>query len=115
VADIEKDSSSAYERNLVSKTPSRVNAHGVALFDSRDYDSLEYRRGDPFWIFIGANTGHNHDVPVINLRTFKEGTIAIDQVCWYPNIQGPDGQLWTLGGATRQLKLAGPRNFALWC
>jgi hypothetical protein len=114
--DIEKDSSSAYERNQVSKTPSWVDAHGVALFDSRDCDSLEYSQSDRFWIFIEANTGHNTErqVPVINLRTSKKGAIAIDQVCWYPNIQGPDGQLWTLGGAIRRQKIAGPGNFALW-
>lgn len=96
-----------------SLTIELADAHGVALLDSSG-DSFYYRRGDRFWICIGA---HNRDdgtsVPVINLRTFERGSIETHHVCWFPKIRGPNQSLWTLGGETRKLKLDGSRRFSL--
>ena len=92
-----------------------VNAHGVALSASEPSDDLDYERGDTLWICIGSKTqDYDHSVPVINLQTFKQGIIGIDKVCWYPKIQGPDSELWTLGGETRKLKHCGSRKFSHW-
>jgi len=97
--DIENDVS-IYEYAKVSTTESWVDAHGVALFDSALDDNFTYRRGDRFWICIGTNTGFNIVVPVINLssQSFEKGDIRIDQVCWFPKIQGPNVSLlpWML-------------------
>lgn len=88
--DIEKDTSSIYEKEKVSKGTSWVDAHGVALFDSTPSDNFMYCRGHRFWICIGTNTnGYDTRVPVINLETSEKGDIDIDQVCWFPKIQGP--------------------------
>ncbi|KAE9372401.1 hypothetical protein N431DRAFT_340250 [Stipitochalara longipes BDJ] len=112
--DIEEDISSIYENAEVTTTESWVDAHGVALFDSTLDNSVTYRRGDRFWICIGTATNFKNVVPVINLnsQTFEKGNIPIDQVCWFPKIQGPNGELWTLGGETRQLKLSGRKNYS---
>jgi hypothetical protein len=89
--DIEKDTSSIYEKEQVSKVTSMVDAHGVALFDSTPPDDFMYCRGHRFWICIGTNwSGYDKSVPVINLDTYEKGDIEIDQVCWFPKIQGPD-------------------------
>jgi hypothetical protein len=89
-----------------------VNAHGVAPRNS-SLKELESRRGDRFWISISNNEPLENcdDVPVINLRTMEEGTIYVSSVCWFPDIEGPDGELWTLGGPVRNLKQAGSRNY----
>jgi hypothetical protein len=88
-----------------------VNAHGVALKSSSP-NELEYRRGDRLWISIDNESLEDSDnAPVINLRTMEQGIICIGGVCWFPEIEGPDGELWTLGGPVRALKQAGPRNF----
>jgi hypothetical protein len=95
--DIEKDSNSIYNNAKVSTATKRVDAHGVALFDSSPYDKIAYARGDTFWICIGVNTnGYGETVPVINLQTSHKGDIGIDQVCWFPKIQGPNVSLPTL-------------------
>jgi hypothetical protein len=113
--DIEKDTSDVYDKFQVSKTTSWVDAHGVALFDSSVHGQISYRQGDRFWICIGANTdGYDKVVPVINLRTFEKGDISIDEVCWYPKIQGPNEELWTLGGETRHLKQCGAKKYSYW-
>lgn len=113
--DIERDSSNAYEKAQVSQEISPVNAHGVALFQSVPADKFHYRKGDKFWISTGPITDHYEDtVPVINLRTYQSGIILIDQVCWFPKVRGPGGELWTLGGPPRQLKLVGPKNIKTW-
>jgi hypothetical protein len=89
--DIEKDTSSIYEKAQVSQLTSCVDAHGVALFDSAPSDDFMYCRGHRFWICIGTNwSGYDKSVPVINLHTYEKGDIEIDQVCWFPKIQGPD-------------------------
>jgi hypothetical protein len=89
--DIEKDTNSIYEKTQISRTTSWVDAHGVALFDSTLHDQIAYLRGDRFWICIGTNTnGYDELVPVINLRTYEKGDVGIDQVCWFPKIQGPN-------------------------
>jgi hypothetical protein len=96
---IERDSSYVYEKEHVTMATSEVDAHGVALFDSILDLGLKYKCGDGFWIHIGAQTSaYGNTIPVINLRTFESGIVAIDQVCWLPKIQGPDQELWTLGG-----------------
>jgi hypothetical protein len=113
--DIEKEASDVYEKQHVSRTTSWIDAHGVAIFDSKLNDQFEYQRGDPFWLCVGANVSESlTEVPVINLHTCLQGTIAIDNVCWYPKMQGPDGVLWTLGGQTRKLKLYGSKKFSFW-
>jgi hypothetical protein len=105
--DIEKDASPIYDRELVSKTVTLVDAHGVALSDSSPDEELEHKEGDKFWIYVGASTiQHQTTVPVISLRTYKTGTIIISNVCWYPKIQGTDQEIWTLGGHP------GSRNFS---
>jgi hypothetical protein len=87
--DIEKDTSSIYEKAQVSKATSWVDAHGVALFDSSVHDKFAYCRGHRFWICIGSNmNGYDDIVPVINLKTYEKGDIRIDQVCWHPKFQG---------------------------
>lgn len=86
--DIEKDTSSIYDKAKVSTAPSWVDAHGAALFDSSPYDDFSYLRGHQFWICLGPNTGCGDTVPVINLRTCEKGNIRVDQVCWFPKIQG---------------------------
>jgi hypothetical protein len=113
--DIEKDTSNVYDKARVSKATSRVNSHGVALFDSSIHDQFAYKRDDRFWICIGANTnGYDQIVPVINLRTFEKGDIGVDRVCWNPKIQGPNQELWTLGGETRKLKQCGAGKYSHW-
>lgn len=117
-SDIEKDSSKIYGKLQVGQTTTWINAHGVALLDSTEKEnnnfSLEYRRGHRFWIYIGAVTdNYEKTIPVINLDTFKSGTIPIDHVCWYPKIQVGE-ELWTLGGETRKMRLSGPGNCSYW-
>jgi len=113
--DIEKDTSDVYDKAQVTKAISWVDAHGVALSDSSVYEQIAYRRGDQFWICIGASTNdYDEVVTVINLRTFEKGDISIDQVCWYPKIQGPNQELWTLGAETRHLKKCGSKKYAYW-
>ncbi|KAH8667390.1 hypothetical protein BGZ60DRAFT_528693 [Tricladium varicosporioides] len=115
IQDLEKDSNKIYEDLQISTQPLSSNAHGIALVNSSPDSSFEYRRTDCFWISIGSNTnGFDHSVPVINLRTSKSGTIALQDVCWYPKILGPGGQLWTMGGETRKLKQCGSRKFTYW-
>lgn len=110
--DIEKDSSSVYEKSQVATTVSWVDAHGVALVDNSISDEFKYRRNDKFWICIGSKTNdYTATVPVINLRTSESGVISIDHVCWYPKIRGPDNELWTPGGIVWALKLCGPKKF----
>jgi hypothetical protein len=114
--DIEKDTSKIYDKTRVSTGTSWVDAHGVALFDSSVHDQIIYLRGDPFWICIGASTkGYEQIVPVINLRTYEKGDVEIEQVCWYPKIQGPNQELWTPGGETRKLKQGGAGEYSHWC
>jgi len=109
--DIERDP--IYEKEHVSKATSGVDAHGAALFNSSLNFGLQYKRGDRFWIHIGAQTSaYGNTVPVINLRTFESGILAIDRVCWLPKVQGPDQELWTLGGEIRKLKHSGPKKFS---
>jgi len=113
VKDIEKDSSVIYNKAQVSKLPSWINAHGVAVRDSSVSGAFKYKYGDTFWIYIGAKAEeHQTTVSVINLRTLKEGVIDVGSVCWYPIIQAPNNELWTLGGEIRQLKHGGPKNFS---
>lgn len=113
--DIEKDTSDVYDKAQVTKVTSWVDAHGVALSDSSVHEQIAYRRGDQFWICIGASSnGYDEVVLVINLRTFEKGDISIDQVCWYPKIQGPNQELWTLGGETRQLKQCDSKKYSYW-
>lgn len=88
--DIEKDTSSIYDKAKVSTSTSWVDAHGVALFDSSPHDNFAYRRGHQFWIYVDADIPYDDCVPVINLRTYEQGDIRIDQVCWFPKIQGPN-------------------------
>ncbi|KAF4632495.1 hypothetical protein G7Y89_g5625 [Cudoniella acicularis] len=110
--DIEDESSDIYENVQASRQASWSEAHGVALMDSSPDDELQYQRGDCFWVCIGSNTnGFDTKVPVINLRTFEGGTIALDHVCWIPRIRGPHNELWTLAGEIRARKLAGPKNY----
>jgi hypothetical protein len=112
IEDIEMDSSIVYERLQVTKTPSLVDSHGVALFENSAIGEFNYRRGDQFWICVGHDTNlYLTTVPVINLRTFEKGIVNIDQVCWYPKIRGPDNELWTPGGEVKILKLCGSKNF----
>jgi hypothetical protein len=67
-----------------------VDAHGVAIIDSQPDEEFKYRQGDTFWLFVGANTSqYQKTVPVINLQTRQHGMIGIDNVCWFPKIQGP--------------------------
>ncbi|KAN0122997.1 hypothetical protein V8E51_001323, partial [Hyaloscypha variabilis] len=113
--DIERDTSSLYDKENLSKATVWVDAHGVALLDSSVHSQFAYRQGDRFWICIGANTNsYGEIVPVINLRTFEKGDIGISQVCWYPKIRGPNGEVWTLGGGTRQLKCSGVTSYWSW-
>ncbi|KAH6671765.1 hypothetical protein B0J14DRAFT_80488 [Halenospora varia] len=115
IQEIENDSNKIYENLQISTQPSWSNAHGVALVNSSPDSGFEYRRSDCFWINIGSSTnGFDHSVPVINLRTSKSGTIALQDVCWYPKVLGPSGQLWTMGGETRELKQCGSRKFTYW-
>jgi hypothetical protein len=110
--DIEKDTSDIYFKSYVNTTPSVIDAHGVALFDSAPGDEFEYRRTDRFWIWVGPDTDkYKTTVSVINLRTYKGGSISIDHVCWYQKLQGPDEELWTLGGEKRKLNHSGARKF----
>jgi hypothetical protein len=89
--DIEKDTSSIYDKAKVSTAISWVDAHGVALFNSSPHDQIAYRHNVRFWICIGANTNeYDETIPVINLRTYVKGNIRIDQVCWHPKVQGPN-------------------------
>ena len=90
--DIEKDTSSIYDNANVSTTESWVDAHGVALFESTLGDNLTYHRGDRFWLSIDTNTSCEVAVPVVNLSSqmFERGNVRIDQVCWFPKIQGPN-------------------------
>ena len=107
VTDIEKDASYIYDKERVCKTPVCVNAHGVALSDSNS-DELAYRRNDKFWIYVGASTDqYKTTVPVINLKTGANGSIDIKKVCWYPKMQGPKGELLTLGGEPRVCRHGG--------
>ncbi|TVY23138.1 hypothetical protein LHYA1_G007874 [Lachnellula hyalina] len=115
VQDIEGDTNDIYEELQVSRRPSWINAHGVALCRGPSSYGFEYELGDPFWINVGPNTNHyTTSVPVINLKTHKSGSIAVGHVCWYPHVQGPDDELWTLGGEVRNLKLRGSGNFSYW-
>lgn len=99
--DIEKDTSSIYEKAQVSKATSWVDAHGVALFDSTPSDDFMYYRGHRFWICIGTNTsGYYTSVPVINLQTCEKGDIENGQVCWFPKIQGPNVSFLYLSQST---------------
>lgn len=92
-----------------------IDAHGVALFNSSSTDQLHFERGQRFWLNIKPETNASETtVPVINLDTFDEGTINIDKVCWYPKVQGPNHELWTLGGDIRKQKLVGSRKFIYW-
>lgn len=109
-SDIEKDSSIVYERVKVLKSTTYVDAHGVALYDSAPSSKFQYKKGHKFWICISASADEGTEAPVVNLETFKEGMIPIDKVCWYPKIRTADG-LWTPGGPTRRLKLAGVKKF----
>ncbi len=114
-SDIEKDSNSIYARQHVSTESTWIDSHGVVLFDSADLDDFVYMRGDKLWIHSGPQAnGQRAKVPVINLNTYKSGTIAIDHVCWFPKVQGPNQELWTLGGEIRKLKLCGPKNYSFW-
>lgn len=127
--DIEKDTSSIYDKAKVSTTTSWVDAHGVALCASSPDNQFGYERGHKFWICIGANTnGYDEVVPVINLQTCEKGDISLDHVCWFPKIQGANvsvhcssrriyadpvqGELWTLGGGPRLLRLSGTKNYS---
>jgi hypothetical protein len=93
VTDIDKDSSNIYDKARVSKSTSWIEAHGVTLFDSAPDEELEYRCGDCFWICVGPDTNkYQTIVPVINLRTFEDGDIPVDRVCWYPKIKGPNNE-----------------------
>ncbi|TVY81417.1 hypothetical protein LSUE1_G002398 [Lachnellula suecica] len=110
-ADIEQDTDDIYKRLNVNRNPYSSNAHGVALCASLPRNGFEYRRGDCFWLHIESNTSVDDNcAPVINLRTFDIGYVALDDVCWYPQVQTKD-ELWTLGGVVQSLKLAGPRNY----
>jgi len=112
IKDIEKDASAIYTKERVSKTPVWVDAHGIAIADSSSDDELKYCRNDKFWIHVGASTSqYQTTVPVINLRTQAKGTVNIKNVCWYPKIQGPNEELWTLGGKTRSMKQSGSRKY----
>jgi hypothetical protein len=113
--DIERDTSDIYEELQVSQKPSWINAHGVALCRGPSSNGFDYEIGHRFWIYIGSNTNdYTTSVPVINLQTRESGHIAVDHVCWYPQVQGPDEELWTLGGDVRELKLRGSRKFSYW-
>ncbi|KUJ07270.1 uncharacterized protein LY89DRAFT_742918 [Mollisia scopiformis] len=112
--DIEKDSTDIYEKSQVSRATFSVNAHGVALFQSTSHDDFQYKVGHRFWIAIDATYRCEDTVPVINLHTYQSGVVRIDQVCWYPKIRGPDGELWTLGGVARHLRLGGRTKLSTW-
>lgn len=101
--DIEHDTSDIYKEARVSQKTSWINAHGVALRPGSGYEA-----GDRFWIYVASDTNsHRTSVPVINLRTHESGEIAIDHVCWFPQVQGHNDELWTLGGDIRNMKLCG--------
>ena len=109
---IERDSRYVYKKEQVTIATSEVDAQGVALFDSILDRGLKYKCGDRFWIHIGAQTSAcGNAVPVMNLRTFESGIVAIDRVCWLPKIQGHDQELWTLG-EIRKLKYNGSKKFS---
>lgn len=81
--DVERENSSIYETQQISRKTSWVDAHGVAIFDNEAGEELEYRRGDQFWLCVGPSTEkYQTTVPVINLRSKEGGEIGIDRVCW---------------------------------
>lgn len=108
--DIEKETSKAYRRALISRDTEVVEAHGAALVDSPPGKEFEYCRGDRFWI-LNPSDADNANISVINLRTFGAGYIPIDDVCWFPRLQGESGETWTIGGLARNLRLAGSKGF----
>ncbi|KAH7412465.1 hypothetical protein BKA64DRAFT_329426 [Cadophora sp. MPI-SDFR-AT-0126] len=122
--DFEKDSSDAYQRSHVNKSPSSIEAHGTAICDSSPSNEFSYRRNDRFWIYIDSRTEeYKNTVPVINLRTYQSGLIQLDHVCWFPRIcstsicsvtKATREQLWTPGGSARQCKLSGSKKYAQW-
>jgi len=97
-----------YDKSQVRKTTSWIEAHGVALFDSPTSSDFTYQRRHRFWIYIDSDySKYDTTVQVINLDTYEAGIVSLDQVCWYPKIQGPNNEFWTLGGGYRILRKAG--------
>ncbi|KAF7896867.1 uncharacterized protein EAF01_009270 [Botrytis porri] len=113
VQDIEKDGSIAYKNAGIATEATQMDAHGMALIESDS--EFEYQPGDRFWLLITAKgDGYENDVPVINLRTMKAGSVPSSHVCWFPKMRGPENEVWTFGGNIRKLKLHGRNNFTLW-
>jgi hypothetical protein len=107
--DIEKDGSTAYENAFVSRVPRRVNAHGIAICDSED--DFQYKRGNHFWIISSGSPREDEDeVQVVNLETYRTGTIPISHACWFPKMRGPGKEFWTFGGGAMEIRQAGPKN-----
>jgi hypothetical protein len=110
----EEKYSKVHDRLHVSPATS-VDAHGVAIVNSRLDDKFQYRRAGKFSIYVRSNTEEyeiTNKVSFINLRTFKSGAIAAGQVCWFSRIRGSNRELWTPGGDVRRQKLYGSKKFA---
>ncbi|KAH0538814.1 hypothetical protein FGG08_004590 [Glutinoglossum americanum] len=112
--DLIDHSSARYSKLGISTEPFRQYAHGIAYRDGGS-DGFRYQRGDTFWLFDrlipSLETGGN-SAPVINLRTSEYGVLRVNDVCWYPDVRGPGGDLWTVSGVLREIRGEIPKLYA---
>ncbi|KAI9778271.1 MAG: hypothetical protein M1839_008295 [Geoglossum umbratile] len=106
VKDLVDHSSKKYEKLGISTEPFCQCAHGVVIKDGGS-GFFSYLRGDKLWLFDKHASKFEDGgmlAPVVNLRTSEYGPINVAHVCWYPDVSGPDGDLWTVLGLFREIR-----------
>ncbi|KAI1380010.1 hypothetical protein F4677DRAFT_301719 [Hypoxylon crocopeplum] len=73
-------------------------AHGVFIStDSQGIDPF------PVWVPVNYHKCEENEVHVVNLKTFEATNIPIAHICWVPGLEAPDGNLYTIIGAPREM------------